>query len=152
MSDLERIERFITKHHLLTLATCKNGHPHCCSSFYAYDTATKSFIIAGDEKTTHIQNALTNPHVAANIHLETTEIGKIEGLQIEGILRQCDDEKLKKLYFQSFPYARAMRPTLWQLRPNRFKLTDNRLGFGKKIIVEADTILNTPATNQNYTH
>ena len=136
MSDLEHIERFIAKHHLLTLATCKEAQPFCCSSFYAYDSQTKSFIIAGDEKTTHIQNIMTNPKVAANIHLETKEIGKIEGLQIEGILQRCKEQRLQKLYFKTFPYAVAMRPTLWQLRPSRFKLTDNKLGFGKKIIFE----------------
>ncbi len=134
MSDLERIERFIAKHHLLTLATCADGKPYCCSSFYAYDNQTKSFIIAGDTKTTHIQNVLKNPHVAANIHLETDNIGKIEGLQIEGILTTCEEKRLQTLYFKTFPYALAMRPTLWLLRPGRFKLTDNTLGFGKKII------------------
>ena len=151
MNDLEQIERFIAKHHLLTLATCKNNRPYCCSSFYAYDTNTKSFIIAGDEKTTHMQNALSNPHVAANIHLETTQVGKIEGLQIEGVLHICEDEALKKLYFKTFPYAKAMRPILWQLTPSRFKLTDNRLGFGKKIILNADSIQNRTASNQNRT-
>ncbi len=133
MSDLEYIERFIAKHHLLTLATCKDDKPFCCSSFYAYDTQTKSFIIAGDDKTTHIQNVLANPKVAANIHLETTEIGKIEGLQIEGYMYRCNDISLKKLYFKTFPYALAMNPTLWKLMPTHFKLTDNKLGFGKKI-------------------
>ena len=133
MTDLEHIERFIAKHHLLTLATCKENQPFCCSSFYAYDKETKSFIIAGDEKTTHIQNIMTNKKVAANIHLETKEIGKIEGLQIEGTLTRCEDKRLQKLYFKAFPYALAMQPTLWQLRPTRFKLTDNRLGFGKKV-------------------
>ena len=133
MSDIERIERFIARHHLLTLATCNDAKPFCCSSFYAYDTKTKSFIIAGDEKTTHIQNALANPNVAANIHLETKEVGKIEGVQIEGKLVRCEEKELQRLYFKTFPYALAMRPTLWQLQPSRFKLTDNRLGFGKKI-------------------
>ena len=136
MNDLERIERFIAKHHLLTLATCSEGTPFCCSSFYTYDSDTKSFIIAGDKKTFHIQNALKNPNVAANIHLETNEIGKIEGLQIEGLLVLCEDKHLQKLYFKAFPYAMAMRPTLWMLRPKRFKLTDNKLGFGEKIIFE----------------
>ena len=135
MNDLEYIERFIAKHHLLTLATCNEKHPYCSSAFYAYDTRSKSFVIASDTKTTHIQNVRKNPFVAANIHLETKEVGKIEGLQIEGILQKCDDKNLKTLYFKTFPYALAMRPTLWQLRCRYFKLTDNKLGFGKKIEV-----------------
>ena len=135
MSDIERIEVFIAKHHLLTLATSDENTPYCSSAFYAYDKTSKSFIIASDTKTQHIKNALENPQVAANIHLETKEIGKIEGLQIEGVLLKCENKRLKELYFQTFPYALALRPTLWELRPNRFKLTDNKLGFGKKITV-----------------
>ena len=134
MSDIERIETFIAKHHLLTLATCNDETPFCCSAFYAYDKQTKSFIIASDTKTNHIKNAAKNPKVAANIHLETKEVGKIEGLQIEGKLTKCEEKRLKELYFKTFPYALAMRPTLWELKPSRFKFTDNKLGFGKKII------------------
>ncbi len=136
MKDLERIEAFIAKHHLLTLATCDNDAPYCSSAFYAYDSDSKTFVIAGDTKTTHIQNALANQKVAANIHLETKEIGKIEGLQIQGTLHRCEDENRKKLYFKTFPYALALHPTLWELHVRRFKLTDNKLGFGKKIVLE----------------
>jgi uncharacterized protein YhbP (UPF0306 family) len=139
MSDLEKIERFIAKHHLLTLATCSDTVPWCSSAFYAYDAKTKNFIIASDEKTRHIQNALENPKVAANIHLETKEVGKIQGLQIEGSLQQCDQKGLCNLYFKAFPFAKAMRPTLWLLRPTLMKLTDNRLGFGVKLTWKRDS-------------
>ena len=44
------------------------------------------------------------------------------------------DDSLKKNYFKAFPYALAMNPKLWQIRVDFFKLTDNTLGFGKKII------------------
>ena len=45
-----------------------------------------------------------------------------------------EDKELKKLYFKAFPYALALSPKLWQIKVNYFKMTDNRLGFGKKII------------------
>ena len=43
-------------------------------------------------------------------------------------------KELKKLYFKAFPYAIAMNPALWQIKIDYFKMTDNKLGFGKKII------------------
>lgn len=136
MNNIEYIEKFIAKHHLLTLATCNKDAVYCSSAFYVYDADLQSFIIASDTHTTHIQNALQNDKVAANIHLETKEIGKIEGLQIEGTLHRCDSASSKKLYFKRFPYAKALAPTLWELKVRRFKLTDNKLGFGKKIVLD----------------
>ncbi|MEJ2373224.1 MAG: hypothetical protein P8Y16_05450, partial [Sulfurimonas sp.] len=69
-----------------------------------------------------------------NILLETKEIGKIQGLQFRGIFRKNEDKELSKLYFKTFPYALALQPKLWIIDVDYFKLTDNRLGFGKKII------------------
>ena len=37
-----------------------------------------------------------------------------------------------------FPYAAAMDLEMWAIAPDYLKLTDNRLGFGKKTIWEAD--------------
>ena len=135
MSELEKIERFIKEHHVFTLATAVENTPWCCSVFYAYDTHTHIFVFASDTKTKHIQHIMINPNVAAAIHLRTKTVGKIQGLQIAGVAESCKEERLKKLYFDTFPYASAMRPQLWLLKPTLFKYTDNRLGFGKKLEV-----------------
>jgi uncharacterized protein YhbP (UPF0306 family) len=135
--DLQHIECFIAKHHVLTLATHSlDGMLRACNLFYVYDTQTLSFVFASDPKTDHIQNILECNDVAGTIVLETEEVGKIEGLQFlaKVTLVACSD--LKKIYFERYPYARVMQPTLWQCRVHHFKLTDNRFGFGKKIVWE----------------
>ncbi|MDD2449252.1 MAG: pyridoxamine 5'-phosphate oxidase family protein [Sulfurimonas sp.] len=132
MSDLEKIEAFIEKHHVLSLATSDGDELSVCSLFYAYNGLT--FVVASSEDTTHIKHVLKNQKVAGNILLETKEIGKIQGLQFRGIFTTLDEGKLKKLYFKRFPYALAMRAKLWKVEVDYFKLTDNRLGFGKKLI------------------
>jgi len=136
MKNLKTIEEFIAKHHLLTLATLYKNIPQCCSLFYCYNPKNNTFIVASDTKTNHIQNTLLDPHVGCSIALETSEIGKIEGVQIEGVLQPLNEKKERLLYFKKFPYALALQPTLWQIVPSRFKYTSNRLGFGKKLIVE----------------
>ena len=132
--DLEKITTFIAKHHVMSLATTDTMKPSVCSLFYAYDASKFSFVVASSEDTLHVKNILQNSAVAGNILLETKEVGKIEGLQFEGTMTLLNESSLKKLYFKRFPYALAMMPKLWQIEVKTFKLTDNKLGFGKKII------------------
>jgi hypothetical protein len=133
-SDLEKIDKFLSKHHVLTLATSNEKKLSACSLFYVFDKVKNSFVVASSEATTHIQNILKNPFVAGAVVLETKIVGKIEGVQFRGEFLLLEDETLKKLYFKKFPYALAMNPKLWQIKINYFKMTDNTLGFGKKII------------------
>ncbi|WP_297434225.1 pyridoxamine 5'-phosphate oxidase family protein [Sulfurimonas sp.] len=135
-NDLEKITAFIEQHHVLSLATSLDNLPSVCSAFYIYDAQSHSFVIASSEETLHIKQVKVNKNVAGNILLETKEIGKIQGLQFFAKMQALEDERLKKSYFKRFPYALALLPKLWQIEVSRFKLTDNRLGFGKKIIYE----------------
>jgi len=140
MDNLAKIEAFIAKHHVLTLATAVDDAVSACSLFYAYDTENKSFIVASSEDTEHIQNISKNPKVAGNILLETKEVGKIQGLQLKGVFCKLRERRQKLLYFKAFPYAVALAPTLWELKVHSFKLTDNRLGFGKKLTWQAPSL------------
>lgn len=140
MSDnLEKISSFINDHHVMSLATTLDDEISACSLFYAYDSEKKSFVVASSDDTTHIEHIRKNPKVAGNILLETKTVGKIQGLQFRGVFRETEDEELKKTYFKAFAYARAMMPKLWRIDVDYFKLTDNRLGFGKKIIWEKES-------------
>ncbi|WP_297484571.1 hypothetical protein [Sulfurimonas sp.] len=139
-NDLEKITVFIEQHHVLSLATSFNNMPSVCSAFYVYDAQSHSFVIASSEETLHIQHVKVNENVAGNILLETKEIGKIQGLQFFAKMQALEDERLKKFYFKRFPYALALLPKLWQIEVSRFKLTDNRLGFGKKIIYDYSSL------------
>ena len=129
-----KIEKFIAKHHVLSLATAIENEVSVCSLFYAYDVEKKVFIVASSQETLHMQHISRNPKVAGNIVLETKTVGKIQGLQFKGRFLPLNDKELQKEYFQAFPYARVMNPTLYKIEVDSFKLTDNRLGFGKKII------------------
>ena len=132
--DLEKISTFIDKHHVLSLATNDGEELSVCSLFYAYSYEENSFIVASSDDTTHIKNINKNSKVAGNIVLETKIVGMIQGLQFKADFHLLDDADLSKLYFKQFPHARLMKAKLWQIKVNYFKMTDNKLGFGKKII------------------
>lgn len=128
----KKIEDFISKHHVLTLATAtSDGAPYCCNAFYAYHNG--AFIFTTDLSTTHGKMMAENVRVAASIVLETRTVGKVQGLQITGIVKPAIDGD-KTTYIKSFPYAAVADLTLWRLEADFMKLTDNRLGFGKKLI------------------
>ena len=129
---LEKVELFLAKHHLLSLATLSENSPYSASLFYAYTHESVSFIVASDTKTEHIQNVLSNPNVSGTVALETDEIGKIQGIQFQGQMQVATKEEGTE-YFKAFPYAKVMHPTLWLITINTIKMTDNRLGFGKKL-------------------
>lgn len=129
----EKIGKFISKHHLLSLATF-GEFLWCCSAFYAFDEDTGAFVIASDEQTVHIQNAKINIRVAGTIAQETKIVGKIQGIQFSGTISDVEDKREKELYLKRFPYALAMNPTLWKIELDTIKMTDNTLGFGKKLM------------------
>ncbi len=87
-----------------------------------------------------------NQYVAAGIALETRIVGRIRGVQIQGVVKRVEEDEggsgdaaefttARSAYFKRFPYAAAMPDlTLWLLEPTLMKLTDNTLGFGKKLV------------------
>ncbi len=126
------IVRFLKKHHLLSLCTCKDNTPYCANCFYAFKEEEARLIIATDATTRHGSEALLNVHVSGTIALETNIIGKIQGVQFCGTYEKADKED-EKTYFKRFPYALAMSPSLWSIRIDTLKFTDNTLGFGTKL-------------------
>lgn len=130
----QRITTFIRKHHVLTLATVGGDNlPYVANCFYAYDTLRNRIIFTSDLSTRHAQEMTLNPRVALSIVRETRIVGCVEGIQIEGVAERGDDEA-KRIYIKRFPYAAVAPLTLWEVEPTRMKLTDNKLGFGKKLI------------------
>ena len=130
----KRITDFIKRHHVLTLATVSSeGEPYCAACFYAYDKECNRLIFTSDDTTRHAQQMLENKRVAIGITLETRIVGKVQGAQICGIAER-GDEKDKATYIKRFPYAAVAPLNIWAVEPTFIKLTDNTLGFGKKLI------------------
>lgn len=130
----DRIEKFVRRHHVLTLATSTaEGKPYCCNVFYAYAGAGR-FIFTSDAQTRHAGMMAQNAHVAASVVLETRVVGKVQGLQITGRAVRIGDEADRRTYIKRFPYAALADITLWRLEARMLKYTDNTLGFGKKLL------------------
>lgn len=135
----KRIIDFINTHHVLTLATSNNNIPWCANCFYVLLEEENWLVFTSDGDTRHVEELKTNCEVAGSIVLETKTIGKIQGIQFRGAMEKPEGKaakKVKKAYLKRFPYAALVKTSLWVLKLNYIKMTDNRLGFGKKLMWE----------------
>ena len=128
---------FFRKHHVLTIATSVENEPWCANCFYVYLEEENALVFTTDDDTRHGKEFTKNPKVAGSVVLETMVIGKIRGIQFQGIVSEPGEEmlsKAKRAYLKRFPPAILMDTHLWIVSLTYIKMTDNRLGFGKKII------------------
>lgn len=133
----ERIIRFFRKHHVLTIATSVNNEPWCANCFYVYLRDENALVFTTDLETRHGKEFLKNKLVAGSVVLETPIIGKIRGIQFQGIVSEPQGElskTIRKAYLKRFPVAMLMETRIWIVELTHIKMTDNRFGFGKKII------------------
>lgn len=132
----ERIIDFINEHHVLSLATAKAERPWVAHCFYVWMEDEKAFLFTSDDDTRHVSDAMTTDLVSGGIVLETSMVGKIRGLQFQGRIEKAENDfykKCRKAYIKKYPFAVLTKTSLWVVRPTFFKMTDNRLGFGKKL-------------------
>ena len=138
-----RIIRFFRKHHVLTIATTVENEPWCANCFYVYLEKENSLIFTSGPDTRHGQEFLMNHLVAGSVVLETMIIGKIRGIQFQGIISEPEGDlhsDSKTAYLKRFPIAVLMDTRLWIVKLTYIKMTDNKLGFGKKLIWSADSL------------
>nr|WP_281726496.1 YhbP family protein [Hafnia alvei] len=135
-TDKEHICRFLHAQHVLTLGTCWEGEMWCANCFYVFDEECMALYFMTETRTRHGGMLLKNPRVAGTIAHQTKTIALIRGLQFSGeavILEDENEHLARSRYYQQFPAARLMPAPVWQLSLNQIKMTDNKLGFAKKI-------------------
>lgn len=141
-----RILRFIGRHRVMTLAASAagTGELWCCNLFYAFlapgtiGFGGGAFVFTSPAATRHAAMFSGNPSVAGSVVLESKAVARLQGLQLQGVVRRADaaPELLaaaKGAYLRRFPFAAVMLSDLWVLEVTRLKYTDNTLGFGTKL-------------------
>lgn len=132
-----RIVKFIEAHHVMSIATVADNQPYCANLFYSYMVQENLFVFTSARDTLHARQMMDNSCVGATIVLETRSVGRVQGVQITGRVFAPDEQlsrQARHSYTCRFPYAVVADLTLWCMEPAMMKLTDNRLGFGTKLI------------------
>jgi len=133
----KRIKEFFKKHHVLTIATSVGNEPWCANCFYVYMEEENTLVFTTGNDTRHGKEFAINDFVAGSVVLETSIIGKIQGIQFQGRVSEPEGELFsaaKRAYLMRFPVAALMETNLWVVKISLIKMTDNRLGFGKKLL------------------
>jgi uncharacterized protein YhbP (UPF0306 family) len=102
-----------------------------------FDEVTTTLIFLSDNETQHMKNALLNGKVAGTISTDVTTVAKIKGIQFTGEFVNPSEQQQKDfyaLYYHKFPFAKAKPSPIWGINLQTIKMTDNTLGFGKKLI------------------
>ena len=133
----EKIKAYINKNKVLTIATSIDNKPYCAICFYVFDEENNVLIFLSDDFTRHISEALKNKQIAGTIITKVTTVAKIQGVQFIGEFinpdkLQADDFYSK--YYSKFPFAKAKSSPIWGIKLTSIKMTDNTLGFGKKLL------------------
>jgi hypothetical protein len=135
----EKILKYIKKNKVLTIATSVDNSPYCAICFYVFEEQTTTLIFLSDNTTKHVTDALTNGKVAGTITTEVVTVAKIQGIQFTGEFINPNEEQEAHFYdkyYSKFPFAKAKSSPIWGVELCSIKMTDNTLGFGKKLLWE----------------
>lgn len=135
------ISSFINSQTNLTFCTCIGEIPYCANCFYAWNEKLNALIFKSGDDTRHIQEALKNKNIAGTILPDKLETGKIKGIQFSGMFSEPAGEALticKETYYKKYPFARVFAGEIWMIQLDKIKMTDNTLGFGKKLLWERE--------------
>lgn len=132
----KKIVDYIKTNKVLTIATSEKNIPYCANCFYVFDEENSLLIFLSDDATRHISEALSNSNVAGTINQPFSTVAKIKGVQFTGNFINPTDEQAKTFYAQyydKFSFAKAKPSAIWAIDLLSIKMTDNTLGFGKKL-------------------
>lgn len=134
-----KIIKYISNNKVLSIATSIDNQPYCAICFYVFDIENKVLIFLSDNVTRHISEALKNKQVAGTITTKVTTVAKIQGIQFTGEFinpNEIEAVNFYEKYYEKFPFAKAKPSPIWGIKLTSIKMTDNTLGFGKKLLWE----------------
>ncbi|WON77339.1 YhbP family protein [Serratia sp. UGAL515B_01] len=134
--DQQHIIRFLNKQHVLTLCASNGMDMWCASCFYVFDAERMALWLMTESHTRHGELMRQNSAVVGTVAPQPKTVALIKGVQYAGKIRQLegDDALLAGTrYCKRFPVAKVMKAPIWQIDLQEVKMTDNTLGFGKKL-------------------
>jgi len=134
LSDHSHLIRYLKKQHVLSLCASDGDALWCANCFYVFDEARMAFWLMTEADTRHGALMARHPRVAGTVNGQPKTVLLIKGVQYRGRIKLTDEAQALKAYQSRFPVAKKVTAPLWEITLDELKMTDNALGFGKKIV------------------
>jgi uncharacterized protein len=148
---------FLSAHHVLSLALCKDGLPHACSLMYAHGGFTLYWVSDPASRHSQIIDSDTQVAAAATIAPDYTSFEEIRGLQLSGLASQVagveESARGLALLRQRYSFLASagkethiladalIKSKVYQLIPETVTFIDNTRSFGSKTVLQGDDLL-----------
>jgi uncharacterized protein YhbP (UPF0306 family) len=133
----DSISQFIEKQKTCTLCCIDElGKPYCFSCFYVFNPVNGLLYFKSSSKSRHASLLQDHPWIAGSILPNKLNILVIKGIQFEGTILPVNHfllDEATKFYHKKNPAGLAVPGDIWIVKIGNIKMTDNTLGFGKKI-------------------
>lgn len=134
MSDQSHLIRYLKKQHALSLCASDGDDLWCANCFYVFDETRMAFWLMTEPDTRHGALMRENPRVAGTVNGQPKSVLLIRGVQYRGRIQLTEEARAMNAYQKRFPVAKKITAPLWEIVLDELKMTDNALGFGKKIV------------------
>lgn len=134
--------------HFLQKQTCaticcsdENGNPYCFSCYYSFNNADGLLYFKSSPASQHSILLQKNRNIAGTVLPDKISKLITRGVQFQGELLDQFHSITKDAfanYHLRHPLAIGFKGNVYVIQINQVKMTDNSLGFGKKIIWERE--------------
>lgn len=135
--SLTAISRYLKKQHVLSLCAGSAQELWCANCFYVFDQQRVALWIMTEPDSQHGELMQQQSQVAGTINGQPKSVLLIKGVQYCGQISRLSGEPeviARAAYCRRFPVAKKVSAPLWEIRLDKLKMTDNALGFGKKLL------------------
>ena len=133
----ETIASFIQQQTCATICCSDEaGNPYCFSCYYVFNGGDGLLYFKTSVETHHTILLANNPIVAGTILPDKLNKLITRGIQLQGEVLQHFHPMAKDAYMRyhkRYPMALAIKGEVFTIRINNIKMTDSKLGFGKKL-------------------
>jgi uncharacterized protein YhbP (UPF0306 family) len=141
VGQLKALATLLRRENTVSLATVNERGEACVAPlFYLVDEKLSLFWLSSPTSS-HSQNLKKSPRAAATVYLHTESWKEIHGVQMRGAVALITNRTRRRLliksYAERFKLGALFLPTmsrcsLYEFRPEFFRVIDNSKGFGDK--------------------
>ena len=119
----------------------EDGNPYCFSIFYVFDKVERRLYFKSSASSNHGHYLKLNNRIAGTIMPDKLNTLAVKGIQFTGFVENNPvHHHATTEYHKKIPIALAMPGEVWTIQLETIKMTDNTIGFGKKILWQREDL------------